>query len=92
MSAEHDAPERNTMSHGQNHAAGGSEVTPSIHDLLTEAEAAAMVGLTVGTLQTYRKMRTSGERPGVGPDFLKRGYAVFYTRAAVEAYRARRGV
>jgi len=80
------------MPYGQNNAATVGAVTPSIDDLLTEAEAAAMVGLTVGTLQTYRKMRTNGERPGVGPDFLKRGYAVFYTRAAVEAYRARRGV
>ncbi|WP_413873483.1 hypothetical protein [Albidovulum sp.] len=78
------------MPYGQNHAASGGGVTPSIDDLLTEAEAAAVVDLTVGTLQTYRKMRTSGERPEAGPEFLKRGYAVFYTRAALDAFASRR--
>jgi hypothetical protein len=65
-------------------ARGGPE--PSIADLVTEVEAAVAVGLTVGTLRTYRKLRKEGRV--LGPDFLRVGSAVFYTRAAIEAYRA----
>lgn len=76
----------------EEHATGGPSGTPSIRDLLTEAQAAPLVGLTVGTLQTYRKLRDAGDRRTLGPDFVRVGRAVFYTRGAVEAYRARRGV
>ena len=75
----------------QEHAATGGAAEPSIADLLTETEAAAIVGLTVGTLQTYRKLRKSGQSRHIGPDYIKLGSAVFYTRAALDAYRPTAG-
>ncbi|MES2914339.1 MAG: hypothetical protein V4753_04375 [Pseudomonadota bacterium] len=76
----------------QDHATTGGAAEPSISDLLTETEAAAVVGLTVGTLQTYRKLRKSGQSTHLGPEFIKVGAAVFYTRAALKAYRLTAGV
>jgi hypothetical protein len=73
---------------GPEHAAAGGGAEPSIADLVNEVEAARIVGLTVGTLQTYRKFRKAGRSAFIGPEYIKLGSAVFYTRAALEAYCA----
>lgn len=73
------------------HAAAGGRPEPSIGDLVTEVEAAKIVGLTVGTLQTYRKFRKAGRSSFIGPEYIKLGASVFYTRTALEAYRCGSG-
>ena len=71
------------------HTERAEGATP-LNDLLTVREAAAATGHTVETLNQYRALRNKGL--GAGPDFVKVGRAVFYTRATIEAYAARRGV
>ena len=79
------------MSDMENYTAGEGPVTPSLNDLLTTRQAAEATGHTVKTLDQYRAWRTSGRYPDAGPEFVKVGRAVFYTRAAVDAYASRRG-
>jgi hypothetical protein len=43
-------------------------------------------------LALYRSWRNTGKYPDAGPDFFKVGKAVFYTRAAIDAYNRKRGV
>lgn len=50
----------------------------------TAAEAAEYIRHSPQTLANWRFMRKRGER--VGPDFIKRGRNVFYTRAALDAF------
>lgn len=51
--------------------------------LLSTREAAAWLGLSVSTLNKWRCY-------GTGPDFIKAGGNVRYSRAALEAYAAGR--
>lgn len=79
-----------------------TEYTPSgdprppsfrMDDLLDTEAAARLTGHPATVLAQYRRRRSSGEYPDAGPEFVRFGRAVFYTRAAVEAYnRKRRGV
>ena len=68
--------------------------TPSFHvdDLLDTAAAARLTGHPATVLAQYRRRRSSGEYPNAVPEFVRFGRAVFYTRAAVEAYNRKRGV
>lgn len=63
---------------------------PSLTDLLTEAQASAATGHPKTVLAQYRVRRRKGA--DCGPDFVKIGRAVFYTKAAVAAYNIARGV
>tara|TARA_R110000868_G_scaffold87254_2_gene244156 strand:- start:974 stop:1204 length:231 start_codon:yes stop_codon:yes gene_type:complete len=63
-------------------------ITPSNGDLLTARQAATITGHTEHTLAQYRSRRDRGR--DVGPHFIKIGKAVFYTKADLEAYAARR--
>jgi hypothetical protein len=67
---------------------------PSFHmdDLLDTEAAARLTGHPPTVLAQYRRRRSSGEYPNAGPEFVRFGRAVFYTRAAVEAYNRKRGV
>jgi predicted DNA-binding transcriptional regulator AlpA len=71
------------------HTERAEGATP-LNDLLTVREAAQATGHTAETLNQYRALRNKGLN--AGPVFVKVGRAVFYTRAAIEAYSARRGV
>ncbi len=55
---------------------------------LTTAQAAQATGITAASLEQYRALRRSGIFRG--PDFVKSGRAVFYTREAVDAFIASR--
>lgn len=68
--------------------------TPSLRldDLLTEGQAAKLTRHPPTVLAQYRSWRNTGKYVGAGPDFLKVGKAVFYTRAAIDAYNRKRGV
>lgn len=61
-------------------------------DLLDTEAAARLTGHPATVLAQYRRRRSSGEYPDAGPEFVRFGRAVFYTRAAVEAYNRKRGV
>ncbi len=61
-----------------------------LNDLLTEREASELTGHPTTVLAQYRTRRRRGN-VNAGPEFVKVGTAVFYPRAAVEAYAARRG-
>lgn len=74
----------------ENYTAGDGPATPSLNELLTTRQAAEATGHTVKTLNQYRAWRTSGRYPEAGPDFVKLGRAVFYTRSAIDAYVANR--
>lgn len=52
---------------------------PGVADLLTPEEVAAALGVTPKTLTNYRTR-------GTGPDFIRIGGKVYYTRAAYDAY------
>jgi hypothetical protein len=78
-----------------------TEYTPSpaarspsfcVDDLLDAEAAARLTGHPVTVLAQYRRRRSSGEYPDAGPEFVRFGRAVFYTRAAVDAYNRKRGV
>lgn len=60
-----------------------------LKDLLTTAQAAKITGHTMETLNQYRSWRRQG-RPTNGPEFVKVGKSVFYTRSALQRYMARR--
>lgn len=60
-------------------------------DLLTPAQVAERTGHPVTVLAVYRSRRNTGQSPHAGPDFVKVGREVFYTKASVEAYLAQRG-
>tara|TARA_R110002049_G_scaffold67291_2_gene174779 strand:+ start:2397 stop:2642 length:246 start_codon:yes stop_codon:yes gene_type:complete len=60
-------------------------------DLLTPAQVAERTGHPVTVLAVYRSRRNTGQSPHAGPDFVKVGREVFYMKASVEAYIARRG-
>ena len=60
-------------------------------DLLTPAQVANWTGHPVTVLAVYRSRRNTGQYPQAGPDFVKIGREVFYTKASVEAYVTRRG-
>jgi hypothetical protein len=51
----------------------------TISDLMSEADYAAMRGVTLRTIQRDRKL-------GIGPAFVKLGQKVYYRPAAIEAY------
>lgn len=74
----------------ENYTAGDGPVTPSLNELLTTKQAAEATSHTVQTLNQYRSWRTTGQYPDARPEFVKLGRAVFYTRAAVDAYVANR--
>lgn len=57
---------------------------PALSDLLDTREVAAATGLTVNTLESYRSLRRRGMDRG--PEFVTKGRAVLYPRAAVEAF------
>lgn len=67
------------------YAPADPSATP-LKDYLTANEVAALTGHTVKTLAQYRTYRGRGRI--YGPDFVKHGYHVLYTRASVEAYLA----
>lgn len=77
------------MPDANDYTAGEDRDVP-LKDLMTTAEAAEVTGHTVKTLNQYRSWRTTGLYPDAGPDFLKLGRSVFYTRSAVEMYLERR--
>lgn len=54
--------------------------------LLTVREAAALLGLSTGTLNNWRWRWNKGERPRQGPVWLKVGRGVRYRRSAVMAW------
>ena len=56
-----------------------------MHKLLSETEAAPLIGVAVGTLQNWRVS-------GTGPKFIRVGRLVRYDPADVEAWRAERRV
>ncbi|CTQ33919.1 hypothetical protein [Jannaschia rubra] len=58
-------------------------------DLLNPKQVSDMTGHPVTVLAQYRSRRTKG-RDALGPEFVKIGREVFYTKAAVEAYVANR--
>lgn len=60
--------------------------TPSLDHWITPAEAAAILGLGVDTLRSYRSKHKE-----LGPAFSKVGYFVLYRRADVEAFLLQRG-
>lgn len=62
--------------------------TPS-NDLLTTSQVSEITGITVFSLEQYRTLRNKGLDKG--PEFIKRDRYVFYRRAAVMDYLARRG-
>jgi hypothetical protein len=68
--------------------------TPSfrLDDMLTEVQAARLTRHPPTVLAQYRSWRNTGKYPDAGPDFFKVGKAVFYTRAAIDAYNRKRGV
>jgi hypothetical protein len=68
-----------------------AKATPSLKvgELVNEAEAARLTGLSVKTLRQYRTARNTGRRPNAGPEFVKVGFAVFYTTAAIAAFNSR---
>jgi hypothetical protein len=68
--------------------------TPSFHvdDLLDTEAAARLTGHPATVLAQYRRRRSSGEYPNAGPEFVRFGRAVFYTRQALDEYNRKRGV
>lgn len=72
--------------------ANSAEDVPSFlsPDLLTPAQVAEVTGHPVTVLAQYRSRRLKG-RDALGPDFVKIGREVFYTKTAVSAYVAKRG-
>lgn len=72
-------PGRIEMMTDDNPANGGS--TPSNDELLSNAEAAKLLGLTPDTLRSYRSKARKR-----GPTYSKVGHSVFYRRSVIEAY------
>lgn len=72
--------------------AKSAEVVPSFlsPDLLTPAQVAERTGHPVTVLAVYRSRRNTGQWPDAGPEFVKIGREVFYTKASVDAYLAKR--
>ena len=68
------------------------EAVPSFlsPDLLTPAQVAERTGHPVTVLAVYRSRRNTGQWPDAGPEFVKIGREVFYTKASVDAYLAKR--
>jgi hypothetical protein len=73
-----------------NDCTAGRDRDVPLKDLMTTAEVAEVTGHTVKTLNQYRSWRTTGLYPEAGPEFMKLGRSVFYTRQAVGAYLDRR--
>jgi len=73
------------------YAAEAAPTIPSFlsPDLLTPAQVSEMTGHPVTVLAQYRSRRRYGSDT-LGPEFVKIGREVFYTKAAVEAYVANR--
>lgn len=69
--------------------APNSNSTP-LNDLLTTREAAALTGHPPTTLMNFRNRRNNTKYKNAGPDYVKRGTAVFYERSVLEAYVANR--
>lgn len=53
-------------------------------EMLTTHQVSELTGLTVKTLESYRTFRRRGLAKG--PEFVTRGRAVLYPRAAVDAF------
>lgn len=51
----------------------------TIHDLLSEADYAALRGVSIRTIQRERALRS-------GPPFIKLGKSIFYRPAAIETW------
>lgn len=82
------------MSYEMKDTPSAPAVTPSLRldELLTERQAATLTRHPRTVLAQYRSWRNTGKYPGAGPDFVKVGKAVFYPRAAIDAYNRKRGV
>lgn len=63
-----------------NHIEDAAESTPVLPGFITHDEAASRLGLTPGTLYSYRSR-------GRGPKPYKVGHSVFYREDEVEAWR-----
>lgn len=61
---------------------------PSFADLLTPRQASELTGHPETVLAVYRSRRNTGQSPDAGPEYVKVGREVFYTREAVRAYLA----
>lgn len=71
------------------YAAPTAPSIPSFADLLTPKQVSEMTGRPETVLAVYRSRRNTGWSPNAGPEFVKVGREVFYTREAVEDYLAR---
>ncbi|MEM8575827.1 MAG: DNA-binding protein [Pseudomonadota bacterium] len=70
------------------YAAPTAPSIPSFADLLTPKQVSEMTGRPETVLAVYRSRRNTGRSPHAGPEFVKVGREVFYTRDAVRAYLA----
>lgn len=70
------------------YAAPTAPSIPSFADLLTPKQASELTGHPETVLAVYRSRRNTGRAPDAGPEFVKVGREVFYTRDAVRAYLA----
>lgn len=73
--------------------AKSARAVPSIvtDELLTARQVAKLTGHPETVLAVYRSRRNTGQSPHAGPEFLKLGHGVYYPRAAVDEYVAKRG-
>tara|TARA_R110002124_G_scaffold138883_3_gene302957 strand:- start:1 stop:240 length:240 start_codon:yes stop_codon:yes gene_type:complete len=67
-----------------------AENSTPLKDLLTTREAAVLTGHPPTTLMNFRNRRNNTKYKNSGPDYVKIGTAVFYERAVIEAYNAKR--
>lgn len=76
------------MPDDEEYSAGISRDVP-LKDLMNTGEVAKVTGHTVGTLNTFRSLRNTGQATK-GPEFVQLGRSIFYRRDAVDAYLAKR--
>ena len=70
------------------YAAPTAPSIPSFADLMTPKQVSEMTGHPETVLAVYRSRRNTGRSPEAGPEFVKVGREVFYTREAVGSYLA----